>query len=454
MRQGSHSGSTRRRLIGVLAGCALAAALAAPAGAAAATDRATLTWDTTSDLDLHVWDDAGNHAYWADETGIPNATLSPDVTNTGGPETFTDDNSPSMRTFVFGVCDFSEANGGGGGTNYTLQVTDPGGGTRTLNGHLNTSQTGEFVAVSPNGAVPLPSGNPCNRSSIDDPPTCTAANELVAQGGSAHTTIACSDPDGDPLTFTQYPGFPNHGTWTEDSTQPDPTALSGTYKETDSGFSGDDHVYYVVNDGRGNSVFGVLNVQVRPNTSTPPNAGDWANGKAVSGDVTVKLPGDPTFYDLDAGVRIPIGSQVDTTNGEVKLTTDTAGSGRAQASTVTTQTAYFRAGLFKLTQPQHSALVTEILRGAIDCTVPRASSSSATAEISRRRRRLWGRGHGRHRTRGRHGSASVRGTEWLTEDRCDGTFFKVKHGTVLVYDKHKHKTVTVTAGHTYLAKAP
>ena len=37
-------------------------------------------------------------------------------------------------------------------------------------------------------------------------------------------------------------------------------------------------------------------------------------------------------------------------------------------------------------------------------------------------RKLWGDGRGRFRTRGRYGAATVRGTKWLTDDRCDGTF--------------------------------
>jgi hypothetical protein len=46
----------------------------------------------------------------------------------------------------------------------------------------------------------------------------------------------------------------------------------------------------------------------------------------------------------------------------------------------------------------------------------------------------------------------VRGTEWLTEDTCDGTRTYVKRGVVLVKDFVHHKTVVVRAGHSYLAK--
>ena len=54
---------------------------------------------------------------------------------------------------------------------------------------------------------------------------------------------------------------------------------------------------------------------------------------------------------------------------------------------------------------------------------------------------------------GRYAAATVRGTTWLTEDRCDGTLIVVKRGVVTVLDKVRHKTITVTAGHTYLVRA-
>ena len=64
-------------------------------------------------------------------------------------------------------------------------------------------------------------------------------------------------------------------------------------------------------------------------------------------------------------------------------------------------------------------------------------------------RSLWGNGKGRFVTTGRFASATVRGTVWLTQDRCDGTRIFVKSGSVAVFDRKLRKTVTVTAGHSY-----
>jgi len=61
--------------------------------------------------------------------------------------------------------------------------------------------------------------------------------------------------------------------------------------------------------------------------------------------------------------------------------------------------------------------------------------------------------HGHFRTKGRYSSASVLGTVWTTSDRCDGTLTSVQRGTVDVYDFASRKTITVHAGHGYLAIA-
>jgi hypothetical protein len=69
-------------------------------------------------------------------------------------------------------------------------------------------------------------------------------------------------------------------------------------------------------------------------------------------------------------------------------------------------------------------------------------------------RSLWGDGKGNYRTVGRYAAAVVRGTVWLTQDTCKGTLVRVQSGTVTVLDAVRHRTVTVPAGKSYLAKKP
>ena len=109
------------------------------------------------------------------------------------------------------------------------------------------------------------------------------------------------------------------------------------------------------------------------------------------------------------------------------------------------------------------ALITDlVMKGQIarsQCA-PLKGARAAGASAKKKKKgpksvlgKLWGSGKGKFRTSGKYSSATVRGTIWLVEDRCDGTLTKVSRGTVSVRDIKRKKTVTVKAGHSYLARA-
>ena len=84
-----------------------------------------------------------------------------------------------------------------------------------------------------------------------------------------------------------------------------------------------------------------------------------------------------------------------------------------------------------------------------------AAAGRDAAQLSRRTiRRLRASARGRFRTRGRHSAATVAGTVWITADRCDGTLTHVKRGKVAVRDLRRKRTITLTAGKSYLARTP
>ena len=186
--------------------------------------------------------------------------------------------------------------------------------------------------------------------------------------------------------------------------------------------------------------------------------------RVVSGDVFVKLPdagaaraaqSAPTpkgFVRLQGAATIPVGSTLDTAHGRVLL--------RSAADTHRrVQKGQFFDGRFVIRQvrkPRGKARRRPI--GLI--TDLRLSGSSfarcgaqASARSKRKVRRLWGDGKGSFRTTGRHAAATVRGTRWLVEDRCDGTLVRVRRGRVEVRDLRRARTVLVRAGHSYLARA-
>jgi hypothetical protein len=172
-----------------------------------------------------------------------------------------------------------------------------------------------------------------------------------------------------------------------------------------------------------------------------------------SGKVLVRRPGSPRFRILDDPARLPVGSIVDTREGRVELVSSVAADGRLQSGE-------FWGSKFQVRQGRNGRGMTSlVLRGGnfASCRRPAAEGSGhgvASASAVRRIRRLWGRDRGgRFRTYGRQSQATVRGTRWLTEDRCDGTLTRVASGAVAVFDRSRRKTVIVRAGRSYLARA-
>jgi hypothetical protein len=161
----------------------------------------------------------------------------------------------------------------------------------------------------------------------------------------------------------------------------------------------------------------------------------------------------PRFRILEGAAQLPVGSVVDARGGRVELVTSVGAQGHLQAGR-------FWGSRFEVRQPRAGGGLTSlILRGGdfSSCRRPTAGGSArgvATGSAVRRLRRLWGRDRGgRFRTFGRQSQATVRGTRWLTEDRCDGTLTRVASGAVAVFDRSRRKTVIVRAGRSYLARA-
>ena len=173
----------------------------------------------------------------------------------------------------------------------------------------------------------------------------------------------------------------------------------------------------------------------------PPTPGSTANLSLASGTVLFKVPSSEDTVHLAGSAQVPIGTEVDTTDGVAKVTV---------ARGATLDTSEFYDGDFTVLQPGPTALGELKLKGGnfLDCV----SSVRALAK-KRPQRRLWGSGKGHFRTRGRYSSATVRGTKWLTEDLCGSTRITVVQGTVLVHDFVRDVDVSVPAGHSYRANA-
>jgi hypothetical protein len=189
-----------------------------------------------------------------------------------------------------------------------------------------------------------------------------------------------------------------------------------------------------------------------PGLKTPSGAVPEAElGKSVlvapaSGELRVKRPGSSSFVALELGSKLPVGSEIDARHGSLALT--------AALPSGATETGYFGAGRFKLTQDKRG-YIDLYLRGKYCSRAALASAAGVTAAAARKKkgRRLWGRDHGgRFRTHGRNSHATVRGTRWLVADTCQGTYTRVMRGSVVVRDTVRKKRVVLKAGEHYLAR--
>ena len=192
-----------------------------------------------------------------------------------------------------------------------------------------------------------------------------------------------------------------------------------------------------------------LNPPPPPPPPGPPVLGESFVVAPVAGQTSVQRKGSSEFQLLTQPRRLPIGSLVDTRAGTARVTSARNRRGRKQSGD-------FFAGLFQVLQSRKRSLkgLTELrLKGSSfdNCEVEPGTAGRARASQRRRLsdrvvRALGGKANGRYRTRGRHSSATVRGTTWGTIDRCDGTLTWITRGSVVVREFRRRRSVVVRSG--------
>jgi hypothetical protein len=183
-----------------------------------------------------------------------------------------------------------------------------------------------------------------------------------------------------------------------------------------------------------------------------PVAGQTFNVEPVEGTIELQCPGEDQSSRLTSFKQIPMGCLVNTRHGTIALTSSKGSSGDLQD-------ADFWGGVFVVTQKEGDDQEVELkLAGKRMCEKRSTARKSGVARASgakRGGRRAWGSGKGNYETSGSYGSATVRGTTWLVVDRCDAsTLIRVAEGTVWARDFLRDKTVVLTEGEQYVAKAP
>jgi hypothetical protein len=271
--------------------------------------------------------------------------------------------------------------------------------------------------------------------------------QLIANTGPAPSMEdACKEANGG-VTSYGYPENPNNAfTWGCYTVVP-----PGGSKGGGSGKEGPSPSIKLASE-----TVGPVSLVTGPTAVPPPVLAHTGNVAPVSGTVLVKLPGTNTFVPLSSLRQIPFGSVINATNGTVSVTTALPGGG--------TQTGQFFSGEFILRQGPNGLVVAELTGGNFSVCptarershIARAGSKHAQAAASGKHvvRKLWANAHGKFSTKGNYAAGAVQGTEWLTEDLCEGTLIRVTRDKVAVTNLVNHRHVEVKTGHKYLAKAP
>jgi hypothetical protein len=168
----------------------------------------------------------------------------------------------------------------------------------------------------------------------------------------------------------------------------------------------------------------------------------------------LRLPQGTRFFTLRGTLKIPIGAAVDPRARVVRLATARNRAGARRYVSVSE-------GRFTVRQSRGRNPITRLrLAGRLPQCGGASSRLTTARRATRKLRAAWAR-HRRNKrrqageegeVRGKYSKGSSTGTEWITEDRCDGTLTTVISGTVRVRDFGRAKTVTVRAGHKYLAR--
>ncbi len=188
-------------------------------------------------------------------------------------------------------------------------------------------------------------------------------------------------------------------------------------------------------------------------SSPAPVVGETVNVETVKGTIKLKCAGAGSTTELAASLQIPVGCQVNARKGTVRLTS-------SRGAGLETQSAKFRAGIFRVLQGAGAQPFTVLqLAGSLRCggstSGVAAQDAGPKAELAKKKKRkggrkLWGKGKGKFKTKGKKGAGSVRGTEWLVADRCSGpTEARVNRGTVKFRDFTANRTVTLRRGDSY-----
>jgi hypothetical protein len=210
--------------------------------------------------------------------------------------------------------------------------------------------------------------------------------------------------------------------------------------------------------------------EVLPRGDRPPEVGETAVVKLLSGDVFVKLPTKTTlgfdgmrapfqdtgFVPLKGVAAVPVGSTVDARKGELQV--QAAANGYDAKSRRARKTeARIKAGMFAIKQARlkRRAKKSASISTDIGLVTPAGAATACAASRTSKGvvRSLSVVAKGVLRTLAGAAKATAKSATFIATDRCDGSLTQVGRGKVSVAVKGKKKPVTVRSGQAYFVKA-
>lgn len=160
----------------------------------------------------------------------------------------------------------------------------------------------------------------------------------------------------------------------------------------------------------------------------------------------VELPGSNRFVPIKSGQGLPSGTTVDVSNGKGIRLTDAMG-GRLDIYGE-------KDGVPSLAKVVRVASLVELrLTGGSFEACPK-QDTAPPSKTEKPVRRLWAKGKGKFRTRGRFISGAIRGTWWETRDFCDRSGVRVREGTVTATNLVTGQKKAVPKGQIYSVPKP
>jgi CSLREA domain-containing protein len=334
------------------------------------------------------------------------------------------------------------------GVNAPLDALADNGGptdTRALPGGSPAINAGSNCQPTDQRGIARPQGGACDIGAFEYvAPRLTVTTSVINDNGGTASVLSFrvtrngADVSGSPATgsgdFTLEPG-----------TFVVSAALAGYTVTVGGDCSPGGEVAFRDNQAKSCTVVANDNAVLGAQQLPPPVIREKVNMIPTRGTVRVKRPGARRFQTLaENGAQLPVGTTVDALKGRVRIVAASDDGGG-------TDTAVFYGGIFKISQTKGRKPTTQLaLTEKLSCG---KAGSARIAAKGKKKRRLWGDGSGKFRTKGKHSAATVVGTKWLVEDRCKSTLTRVVRGRVKVRDFAKKKTVTVRGGKRYIARA-